>query len=188
MIIYIDLGCGDGQSVARALAGGSPLFDIAHEAEVVYAFDPIRRSAWSAFKTESYNSHPAFHFFECAVGVAQGLIQVCMTENPEARTSVVHNDNYNRGEKKWVKQIDFSEWLKESVRFEDTVIVKMDIEGSEYDLLEKLIRDRTIHYVNYLFVEFHASCMGEEKKAEYEYREAQIRATCPIEIGVYGGV
>jgi FkbM family methyltransferase len=54
-----------------------------------------------------------------------------------------------------VEAIDFSEWLRENFRAEDYVIVKMDIEGAEYDVLEKVVRDGSLCLIDELIVEFH---------------------------------
>ena len=55
--------------------------------------------------------------------------------------------------------IDFSRIIR-SYRDTDNIIVKMDIEGAEYDVLEKLIADGTIHYINHLAVEWHSRCFS----------------------------
>ena len=51
--------------------------------------------------------------------------------------------------------IDFSRWLSANFSIRDYIIVKMDIEGAEYEVLEKMIRDGTLQMVNELYVEFH---------------------------------
>jgi FkbM family methyltransferase len=35
------------------------------------------------------------------------------------------------------------------------IFVKMDIEGAEYDVLEKMIQDDTLKYIDTIFIEFH---------------------------------
>ena len=55
-----------------------------------------------------------------------------------------------------VECIDFSKWLKSlNITNDDRVIIKLDIEGSEYDVLEKMIQDDSIVLVTDLLVEFH---------------------------------
>ena len=43
-----------------------------------------------------------------------------------------------------VEAIDFSKWVLENFTEEDFIILKMDIEGSEYKVLPKMIEDGTI--------------------------------------------
>ena len=51
--------------------------------------------------------------------------------------------------------INFSQWIKNNFNEKDYILVKMDIEGSEYDILEKMIEDDTIKYINKLYIEWH---------------------------------
>lgn len=48
---------------------------------------------------------------------------------------------------------DFSRWLRELVA--DEIVVKMDIEGAEVQVLEKMIEDGTDSLVDELLVEWH---------------------------------
>ena len=54
-----------------------------------------------------------------------------------------------------VSCIDFSKWIFNNCSLEDLVIIKFDIEGSEYDILEKMIEDDTIKLVNEMYIEWH---------------------------------
>ena len=54
-----------------------------------------------------------------------------------------------------VDTIDFSEWLGSNFCSSDYVIIKMDIEGAEYAVLEKIIQEDNQHIINELIVEFH---------------------------------
>ena len=52
--------------------------------------------------------------------------------------------------------VDISKWLEELVDIEtyDKVYLKMSIRGSEYAILDKMIKDKTLAHVDKLFVEF----------------------------------
>ena len=56
-----------------------------------------------------------------------------------------------------VECIDFSKWIKDNIKPYWKLTVKLDIEGAEYDVLWKLIKDGTIKYIKELYVEFHAN-------------------------------
>ena len=58
-------------------------------------------------------------------------------------------------EKMCVPAIDFSRWLLESFSINDKIWIKMDIEGAEYQVLRKMIKDESIGLVDRLYVEFH---------------------------------
>ena len=51
--------------------------------------------------------------------------------------------------------IDFSRFLSELIKENDNLIVKMNIEGAEYKILETLLTDGNIKLINTLFVSFH---------------------------------
>ena len=53
-----------------------------------------------------------------------------------------------------VKCIDFAKFLK-SFSEDDYIVVKLDIEGAEYDVLNHLIETKAITKINELYVEFH---------------------------------
>ena len=54
-----------------------------------------------------------------------------------------------------VQGIDFSTYVKNYFDKDDFIIVKMNIEGAEYKVLNKMIRSKSIEYINELFIEFH---------------------------------
>ena len=56
--------------------------------------------------------------------------------------------------------LNFSKWIENNFKKEDNIIIKMNIEGAEYDILEKMIEDGTIDYINTLFCQFHWQRIG----------------------------
>eukprot|EP00058_Branchiostoma_floridae_P003069 XP_002588557.1 hypothetical protein BRAFLDRAFT_79509 [Branchiostoma floridae] len=54
-----------------------------------------------------------------------------------------------------VKTIDFSKWLRENIHEEDYVIFKLDVEGAEYDILQKMVDDGTFHLIDKFYGECH---------------------------------
>ena len=81
-----------------------------------------------------------------------------------------------------VKAIDFGQWLKNNYRKEDVVFVKMDIEGAEYPVLEKMLKDGSMTYVDRLYIEFHGAqqVVARGRPAE-ELRQTQIKDSQLIE-------
>ena len=66
--------------------------------------------------------------------------------------AMVHED----GIQVQVPAINFSDFLARNFRPEDTVIVRCDIEGAEYEVLKSLIVAGTARLVDYMDVEWHA--------------------------------
>ena len=63
-----------------------------------------------------------------------------------------------------VESIDFSLWLNNNFKSEDEIILKMDIEGAEYDVLNKMFQDKTIQMIKKLFIEWHRKKIGISRK------------------------
>lgn len=63
-----------------------------------------------------------------------------------------------------VECVDFSNWIKTTMKPHYNLTVKLDIEGSEYEVLWKMIQDGTISYIKKLFVEFHKEHLGLEQE------------------------
>lgn len=66
-----------------------------------------------------------------------------------------------------IEVIDFESLLKELVDVE-FLLVKMDIEGCEYEILRKLIQTETIKIIDDLYVEFHDWAMNSETNQSTE--------------------
>ena len=54
-----------------------------------------------------------------------------------------------------VNCIDICDWIKENIISEEVVVLKIDIEGSEYDVLPHLFENKIHEFVKYWLVEFH---------------------------------
>lgn len=50
--------------------------------------------------------------------------------------------------------VDISEIL-EKYKDSDFIVVKMDIEGSEFNVLRKILSDGTINYIDHMYIEWH---------------------------------
>lgn len=57
---------------------------------------------------------------------------------------------------------DLSKWIKETFNPSDYIILKLDIEGAEYEVLNKMIEDGTISMVNELYGEWHHQKIDDE--------------------------
>jgi FkbM family methyltransferase len=118
------------------------------------------------------------------IGNQDGVVKFFGTDQDEGGAlsqggSIVksHNSNhYSTSEETAieVKIIDFSNYLAEKSSHYDKIIVKMDIEGAEVDLLEKMIADRSIDLIDVLYVEFHSEYQKPEESAITQMREQRI--------------
>ena len=74
-----------------------------------------------------------------------------------------HPDVVNSGYKNvTVDGIDISDILKKYTS-DDEIVLKMDIEGTEYDLLLHLIKEGSLHLVDLIAIEFHPGVLKDSK-------------------------
>ncbi|XP_070549574.1 uncharacterized protein [Ptychodera flava] len=67
-----------------------------------------------------------------------------------------------------IPTVDLSQWIQRNVNKEDYVIFKLDVEGAEYGILRKMLKDGTLAWVDKFYGEYHAGQptgeTAEEKK------------------------
>lgn len=68
--------------------------------------------------------------------------------------------------------IDFSKFVAKHFSPYDNIVVKMDIEGAEFDTLDTMIKDGTLKWINFIAVEWHSRFFTNVE--EMRVREANI--------------
>lgn len=68
-----------------------------------------------------------------------------------------------------VKTLDFSEFIMSNFKHRDKIILKIDIEGTEYELLDKMISDGSIKYISEIYCEWHYDRIGMNYKTHQGY-------------------
>jgi len=69
------------------------------------------------------------------------------------------------GEKQIIEAIDICEWLNNNINEDDYVIMTMDIEGSEYDILPHMLKNKCSNLINKMYVEFHGKKMKNDTRS-----------------------
>ncbi|KAL3830233.1 hypothetical protein ACJIZ3_019035 [Penstemon smallii] len=71
-----------------------------------------------------------------------------------------------------IRGFDFADWLKNTVSENDYVVMKMDVEGTEFDLIPRLFETGAICLIDELFLECHYNrwqkCCPGERSSKYE--------------------
>jgi FkbM family methyltransferase len=57
--------------------------------------------------------------------------------------------------KREIESVDFSKWIMKNFSREDFIVLKLDVEGAEYKILNKMIEDGSIDYIDILYSEYH---------------------------------
>jgi FkbM family methyltransferase len=170
-MIVVDLGC----YPHRDEISIEPLIE-RFRPEVLYGFDP-----WPALvEGESEFEGTRVVLERKAAWIEDGEIEFARVRGLRGWDSTVMRSKNAKGE--WsgagsvirVQAFDFSAWLR---WLSEPPIVKLDVEGAEFPILEKLVEDGTDALVAELLVEWH-----DEKMPEYAQRRTELVAAlrCPV--------
>ncbi len=171
MSIVVDLGC----YPHRDEISIEPLVE-RYRPDVLYGFDP-----WPALiegESELDGTHVVLQ--RKAAWVEDGEIEFARVRGLRGWDSTVMQEKNARGE--WtgsgeiirVPCFDFSAWLRS---LPEPPVVKLDVEGAEFPILEKLVVDGTDALVAELLVEWH-----DDKLADHAVRKAALLESlrCPV--------
>ena len=151
--VFIDCGFyhGKGLRIFKNKNVYDPEFEI-------YAFEPL-------LNPKQKKKYKSVHFIEKAVWIYDGEIEFHTSGRRGGQANGIFKNPRARREKVIkVPCIDFGRWVKETFNKDDYIVLKMDIEGAEQEILEHMVADDSIDYLNMAYVEFHS-------KTKKGYRE-----------------
>ena len=166
---FIDCGAHCGESIVRARE------QFGNDISIV-SFEPVPALAQALEKL--YEEDTMVNIVNAAVYTNDDIIEfnICpsFTDGSSIRTDL--NNNHS-GQKVKVPCVDLSSWIKKSFDSEDYIILKLDIEGAEYDVIEKLCTDGTMDMVNELWGEWHYNHIVPNLKGEdfNNFRDKVVR-------------
>jgi FkbM family methyltransferase len=146
--IFIDCGYYRGRAITQFKE--TPDYDDSFE---IFAFDPNRFSDEKLAKIKE----SGVSFINKAVWTFDGEIKFYASGKQYGQAnSIFPNPSKPRREKtRTVKCIDFGKWVIENFSKDDHIIIKMDIEGAEYDILQSMLKDGSLHYADIMYIEYH---------------------------------
>lgn len=100
-----------------------------------------------------------FRFWNAAVGT-QERDMVKVWGDGEGRTAFRPRETDDPERFMRVPSIDLARWIGRNLDRGDFIAVKMDIEGSEYQVLEELLRARIFHWIDLWFIDWHDCQFG----------------------------
>jgi len=143
--VLLDCGANIGQSYEWFMKNR----DDSDEYEV-HCFEPV-----PSFKHYFENKNLTFH--SDAVWVEDGTIDFYDKGGLSSTIYANKIDYRGKGTKTTLGCIDFSKFIKDNFKLSDYIIVKMDIEGAEYKVIEKMLEKGTFEYIDEFYVEFHGA-------------------------------
>lgn len=115
-----------------------------------------------------------FNYFLVAAWIRDGEINLYKSDHPMASTVLegkIEPDGWNPIDYSSftsVRCIDISTWIDEHFQIGDDVIMKIDVEGAEYQIMQKMIYDGTIFKVRKIICEWHPTLFPHRPWEEHE--------------------
>lgn len=155
-LIFFDLGANVGEVTDKVLKHRSESIEI-------YAFEPVNNN-FNILK-KKYSDKKNVKLFNKAIWTEESTLNFSVgikNKNTNSKLTKIINDlNYDKkkyNENYDVECVNLSNFVDEkSIDLKNSFsIVKMDIEGAEYPVLNKMIKeDNFINNINVLLIEFH---------------------------------
>ncbi|MBM2817614.1 MAG: hypothetical protein HW401_204 [Parcubacteria group bacterium] len=153
MKVFIDLGAYDGDTIEKAL-------ELYSDFDFFYAFEPYLPNLEKL--RQKFKDNKKIIIFDKAASTYNGKANFFLHKNiknkdgaDEGSTLEKSKNNIDTNNFIEVQSIDFSGFILENFKSSDEIVLKIDIEGTEYELLEKMIRDGSIKYIRSLYCEWH---------------------------------
>ena len=146
--VFIDCGANRGQSIDNFIDKWNDW----KEYEILsYEGNPRLSSFFN-----KYNSITNIKFYSKAVWIIDGTVEFYLCNDGDVSSSIIGTKKTGRLDKipTIVECIDIDRVIREYSK-EDYIILKIDVEGAEYELLNHMINKNTFEYVNVLYLEFH---------------------------------
>jgi len=155
---FIDCGAHCGESILAAKQRfGDDIITI--------SFEPIPGLAKQLQKIHKDN--PTVNIQNSAVWINNEVKRFHLSEEYTDGSSLLDSLNNLREEHNIkVPCFDLSTWLSETFDEDDYLILKLDIEGAEYEVLNKMIEDKTIDLIDEFWGEWHDMKISNPKTLE----------------------
>lgn len=154
--VFIDAGGYTGDTVKLFMEE----YPNAIEFDCIHCFEPnpafksmLQEVVLAPFAGNKYHFHPE------AVWIKDCELDFYLAENPLGSSVLKEKGGRSKLDKAHpikVKAIDFSQWIKSNFDRDDFIVLKLDIEGAEYQVLRKMADEGTIYYIKDLYVDWHA--------------------------------
>ena len=194
-ICYIDLGANVGVTLNKFIARA----EIDLNKYNCFLFEPIDKKFNELTEMISkLNAKKHCHAYNVAAWDKDCLLEFGIGKKPNntnSRIVEVFEDiqDHDRFKKRKVKAVDFSAWLRNKISNEkfkkyNYVILKMDIEGSEYRVIDKMCIDGTIKSIDRILIEYHNTIDHPDNiVSRLAYNEKITQCNPDIEIFVESG-
>lgn len=160
MNVFIDCGGNIGQGMLSIMK-----MEEMGQDWIVYTFEPntqlFPRLMQNCSDLIDVEKSPILVPINAAVSTQTGIVDFYIAQNDDGGSSLLHTCSIqaNKGlepVKVQVKALRLVDFIRQRTCEEDSIILKLDIEGAEYEILEDLLQDDyAVHRIMRIYVEFH---------------------------------
>jgi len=144
--VFLDIGANEGQNITNFRKTYGNDYNI-------YTFEPNPECI--KIIKEKYENDNKITIMEYAASHEDGVVDFYLGESTLSSSLRKDKTSYMSNKKISVKALDLSRWIRENFSLEDEIIFYLDVEGAEYNILEKLISDDMLKWFNEVYIEFH---------------------------------
>jgi FkbM family methyltransferase len=161
--VFIDLGAYNGDSIQTSLDWYRKKFD------KIYAFEPRKESFKDLEK--KFSGRDNIFLFNAAADTTAGFGKLHKGMDSDALGSSLCSNKINcfKTKTEVVRTLDFSKFILDNFSQKDTIILKIDIEGKEYELLDKMMKDESINYIDEIYCEWHFDKIGMAEDSHLDF-------------------
>ncbi len=165
MKIFIDCGANKGSDINKFKINNKD-----HQSWRIIAFEPNTECV--EYMTIN-NRLDNVELIEKAVWIEDSTMTFYIGSNTKSSTLRSDKRSLMSNKKRTVETIDLSKYISQ-FNEEDYIILVLDVEGSEYEVLEKMLTENTIDLIDKIYVEFHTNKMNNILKDNLPFRENRI--------------
>ncbi len=163
----------------------------AHKGETVAHFVETRAYARHDWQIYAFEANPALiplipprdnlTVLNQAIWIHDGTVELYLGRDTVSSSLI--KDKKTGGlssEPTVVPCVDFGRWLESRFKREDHVVVKLDIEGAEYEVLDSMLENGTVVLIDKLYLEFHNTKVGVDPSRDQELRRRLAALRIPV--------
>jgi FkbM family methyltransferase len=161
--IFVDLGAFDGDSIDLALQSQWNF-------DVLYAFEPLKEN-FDKLRAR-HGTNPKVVLLNCAADLHAGetLLYKGNAEFGNTGGSLLQDmSSVSQAEPERVKTVDIVDFITTTFSPTDRVVLKLDIEGKEYEILQALLSTQALRRISYLYCEWHYWFLGMSSAEHYRF-------------------
>lgn len=182
-VLVVDVGCAAQEVPGAGVEESIPKLVDRFDPIILYGFDPssaLSEGTTMTRRTRVIVSRQAAWVYDGTAHFTDTGLSGTLVRSKDRRGEW---DAFDDGLLPIVKCFDLAAWLDKAIRYPDEWILKLDCEGAEFMLLEKIVAAGIDRRLTLLLVEWHDELMNIGVRRSYRERRARLIRTlrCPVE-------